>query len=194
MISCTNSPNALTRTFSKRWSFIWRCFFPVSIPKVGLSCCFKFLSNLTFPKTGSKKQLIFTCFKININAFQKCKFVFLKNTLIWTRLWRFVSMIICSILTQKWYFCQWFNNIFEVVRIFWLRGHSKTASFAKLVFFDPFPQCHTLPFFSPPYTIFSLCHWLKSDNLRHETEETFFLYTQPAFKFTQKPSFWFFYC
>lgn len=122
----------------------------------------------------------------------KCtNFVSFINLLVCTSLY---LMIICSMLTQKWYFCQWFNNIFEVVRIFWLRGHSKTASFAKLVFFDPFPQCHTLPFFAPPYTIFSLCHWLKSDNLRHETEETFFLYTQPAFKFTQKPSFWFFYC
>ena len=31
LIWCTNEPNAHIRTFRKRWSFIWRCFFPVSI-------------------------------------------------------------------------------------------------------------------------------------------------------------------
>ena len=31
LIWCTNDPNAHIRTFCKRWSFIWRCFFPVSI-------------------------------------------------------------------------------------------------------------------------------------------------------------------
>ena len=30
-VFCTNNPNALFCTFFKRWSFIWRCFFPVSI-------------------------------------------------------------------------------------------------------------------------------------------------------------------
>ena len=31
LIWCTNDPNAHVRTFCKRWSFIWRCFFPVSM-------------------------------------------------------------------------------------------------------------------------------------------------------------------
>ena len=31
LIWCTNNLNAHIRTFCKRWSFIWRCFFPVSI-------------------------------------------------------------------------------------------------------------------------------------------------------------------
>ena len=31
LICCTNNPNAHICTFCKRWSFIWRCFFPVSI-------------------------------------------------------------------------------------------------------------------------------------------------------------------
>ena len=31
LIWCTNDPNAHIRYFCKRWSFIWRCFFPVSI-------------------------------------------------------------------------------------------------------------------------------------------------------------------
>ena len=31
LIWCTNDPNAHIRTFWERWSFIWRCFFPVSI-------------------------------------------------------------------------------------------------------------------------------------------------------------------
>ena len=41
LIWCTIDPNAHTRTFCKRWSFIWRCFFPVSILKchIGLSYC-----------------------------------------------------------------------------------------------------------------------------------------------------------
>ena len=34
MIWCTNNPNAHTRTFCKRWSFIWRSCFPVSILKL----------------------------------------------------------------------------------------------------------------------------------------------------------------
>ena len=33
LICCTNNPNSHIRTFFKRWSFIWRCFFPVSILK-----------------------------------------------------------------------------------------------------------------------------------------------------------------
>ena len=33
LIWCTNDPNANIRTFCKRWSFIWRSFFPVSILK-----------------------------------------------------------------------------------------------------------------------------------------------------------------
>ena len=33
MIWCTNDPNAHIHIFCKRWSFIWRCFFPVSIVK-----------------------------------------------------------------------------------------------------------------------------------------------------------------
>ena len=33
LIWCTNDPNAHIRTFCKRWCFIWRCFFPVSILK-----------------------------------------------------------------------------------------------------------------------------------------------------------------
>ena len=31
LIWYTNNPNAHILTFRKRWSFIWRCFFPVSI-------------------------------------------------------------------------------------------------------------------------------------------------------------------
>ena len=33
LIWCTNEPNAHIRTFRDRCSFIWRCFFPVSILK-----------------------------------------------------------------------------------------------------------------------------------------------------------------
>ena len=33
LICCTDKPNAHICTFCKRWSFIWRCFFPVSILK-----------------------------------------------------------------------------------------------------------------------------------------------------------------
>ena len=33
LIWCTNNPNAHIPTFCKRWSFILRCFFPVSILK-----------------------------------------------------------------------------------------------------------------------------------------------------------------
>ena len=33
MICCTNNPNTHICTFCKRWSFIWRSFFPVSILK-----------------------------------------------------------------------------------------------------------------------------------------------------------------
>ena len=32
-IWCTNDPNVHIRTCCKRWSFIWRCFFPVTILK-----------------------------------------------------------------------------------------------------------------------------------------------------------------
>ena len=31
LIWCTNEPKAHIRTFCKRWSFIWQCFFSVSI-------------------------------------------------------------------------------------------------------------------------------------------------------------------
>ena len=31
LISCNRDPNARIRTFWKHWSFIWRCFFPVSL-------------------------------------------------------------------------------------------------------------------------------------------------------------------
>ena len=34
LICCTDNPNAHNCIFCKRWSFIWRCFFPVSIHKV----------------------------------------------------------------------------------------------------------------------------------------------------------------
>ena len=34
LIRCTNNPNAYICTFYKHWSFIWRCFFPVSILKL----------------------------------------------------------------------------------------------------------------------------------------------------------------
>ena len=37
LICCTNNPNVHICTFSKRWSFIWRCFFPVSIFKYASS-------------------------------------------------------------------------------------------------------------------------------------------------------------
>ena len=33
LICCTNNPNVHICTFCKCWSFIWRCFFPVSILK-----------------------------------------------------------------------------------------------------------------------------------------------------------------
>ena len=33
LIWCTNYPNIHFCTFCKRWSFIWQCFFPVSILK-----------------------------------------------------------------------------------------------------------------------------------------------------------------
>ena len=33
LICCTNNPNIHICNFCKRWSFIWRCFFPVSILK-----------------------------------------------------------------------------------------------------------------------------------------------------------------
>ena len=33
MIWCTNNPNPHIRTFCRRWNFIWRYFFPVSILK-----------------------------------------------------------------------------------------------------------------------------------------------------------------
>ena len=32
-IWCTSNPNVQNLTFCKRWSFIWRCFFPVCIIK-----------------------------------------------------------------------------------------------------------------------------------------------------------------
>ena len=34
LISCTNYPNVYIQAFRKRWSFIWWCFFPVSILKL----------------------------------------------------------------------------------------------------------------------------------------------------------------
>ena len=39
LIWCTNDLNAHIPTFFKRWSFIWRCFFPVSILKDFFSKC-----------------------------------------------------------------------------------------------------------------------------------------------------------
>ena len=36
LICCTKSPNAHIGTFCKHWSFIWRCFFPVSILKISI--------------------------------------------------------------------------------------------------------------------------------------------------------------
>ena len=33
LIYCTNNTNANICTFCKRWGFIWRCFFPVSVLK-----------------------------------------------------------------------------------------------------------------------------------------------------------------
>ena len=33
LICCSNNPNDHICTFCKRWSFIWQCFFPVSILK-----------------------------------------------------------------------------------------------------------------------------------------------------------------
>ena len=56
MIWCTEDPNAHIRTFCKRCSFIWRCFFPVSI-----------LKQYYLPMTAQDVQ---TC-KINIKLFLK---------------------------------------------------------------------------------------------------------------------------
>ena len=43
LICCTNYPNAYICTFCKCWSFIWQCFFPVSIFK---SFCTQSLNGL----------------------------------------------------------------------------------------------------------------------------------------------------
>ena len=39
LICCTNNPSVHICTFCKRWSFIWRCFFPVSIFKASRHAC-----------------------------------------------------------------------------------------------------------------------------------------------------------
>ena len=38
LLWCTNHPNAHIRTFCKRWNFILRCFFPLSILNPFASC------------------------------------------------------------------------------------------------------------------------------------------------------------
>ena len=38
LICFTNNPNAHIRTFCKRWSFIWRCFFPVTVLNIATFC------------------------------------------------------------------------------------------------------------------------------------------------------------
>ena len=48
LIWYSNDPNAHIRTFCKRWSFIWRCFFPVSILKNHISSQLSEIFNISF--------------------------------------------------------------------------------------------------------------------------------------------------
>ena len=58
LIWCTNHPNVHIHTFQKRWSFVWGCFFPVSILKHFLSTFYRYVSYLccTLKKSKFTKQ------------------------------------------------------------------------------------------------------------------------------------------
>ena len=58
MIWCINDPHAHIRTFYKPWSFIWRCFFPVSILKIWFQ---------------KQKKGVFLLFIITNNVLEKLK-------------------------------------------------------------------------------------------------------------------------
>ena len=68
LICCTNNPNAHICTFCKRWNFIWRGFFPVSILKKRLQHrCFpvniaKFFRTLNLKKDCARLFLYFLLF------------------------------------------------------------------------------------------------------------------------------------
>ena len=82
-LACTNNLNAHICTFCKRWSFIWRCFFPMSvlnmlsysveyIQKINLlrlrHCCFaKKLVNIfkkPYRTQASSRFCIYSCIKL----------------------------------------------------------------------------------------------------------------------------------
>ena len=68
LIWCTNYRNVHIRTFFKRWSFLWRCFFPVSI-----------LKNTFFTEHLQKCFLKLIFFEIQKEPPEVfCKYVFLK--------------------------------------------------------------------------------------------------------------------
>ena len=59
MIWCTIDSNAHIPSFCKRWSFIWRCFFPVCILKRASTTSIKWLILLfqSYIKIDSGKEL-----------------------------------------------------------------------------------------------------------------------------------------
>ena len=77
LIRFTNDPNAHIRTFCKRWSFIWWCFFPVSI-----------LNNITWNKIYAKKVLLravlFYWFIVTLLVILRTQENNKINSLIWT--------------------------------------------------------------------------------------------------------------
>ena len=77
LIRCTNDPNGYIRTFCKRWSFIWWCFFPVSI-----------LNNITWNKIYAKKVLLravlFYWFIVTLLVILRTQENNKINSLIWT--------------------------------------------------------------------------------------------------------------
>ena len=59
LIWCTNDPNAQIHTFCKRWSFIWRCFVPLSILKTLLLVVYRVLLE---DIVRSMRSVIFMCY------------------------------------------------------------------------------------------------------------------------------------
>ena len=71
LIWCTNDTNTHIRTFCKPWSYVWRCFFPVSILKRQIWTDFTYCCGKVFLYYFTPTQLTFTSSKSTIETVEK---------------------------------------------------------------------------------------------------------------------------
>ena len=96
LIWCTINQNARIPSFCKRWSFIWLCFFPVSILKYGPSLVLNAISNVII------KFNLMAVLEISRNEITKIilKFCFHQHNLWWDHHHHQIANIVTNLETS----------------------------------------------------------------------------------------------